>query len=131
MLPPKLPTPFESLAGICKFIAVPKMNPAFYAKHRHPVEFAGSFLRVLANSHPSLEKAFRVALPLSLAEGAAPIQEALSSLALPDAKLKLFDRQMTEVLRTLLPVVRDAELPGWLSECAWAIEGAFSGPNAT
>ncbi|MFA5924060.1 MAG: hypothetical protein WC856_22685 [Methylococcaceae bacterium] len=121
-----LPTPFESLAGICKFIAVSKISPDFYTKHQHPVEFAGAFLRLLASLYPPLEKAFRTALPLSLSEGAAPIQQALSSLSLTEEKLCWFDSQMTEVLRVLLPVVRDTELPAWLSECKWAIEGAFN-----
>lgn len=120
-----LPTAFESLAAICKFIAVPKMSPAFHAKQRHRVEFAGAFLRVVANAYPPLEQAFRKALPLSLAEGAVPIQQALAALALPDEKVRWFDAEMTEVMRVLLPAVRDPELPSWLFECKWAIEGAF------
>lgn len=120
-----LPSAFESLAAICKFIAVPKMNPAFHAKQHHPVEFAGAFLRTIAGAYPPLERAFRVALPLSLAEGAIPIQQAFAELALSDAKLQWFDAQMTEVLRVLLPAVRDPELPSWLSQCKWAVEGAF------
>jgi len=101
------------------------MSPKFHAKQRHPVEFAGTFLRVVANAYPPLEQAFRKALPLSLAEGSQPIQQALAALALPDEKVRWFDAQMTEVLRTLLPAVRDPDLPPWLSECKWAIEGAF------
>jgi len=120
-----LPTVFESLAAICKFIAVPKMSPAFHAKQRHPVEFASAFLRVVASNYPLLEQAFRKALPLPLAEGAVPIQQALAELTLPDEKVRWFNTQMTEVLRVLLPAVRDPELPSWLSECKWAIEGAF------
>jgi hypothetical protein len=120
-----LPTAFESLAAVSKFIAVPKMSPEFHARQRHPVEFAGAFLRVVANTYPPLEQAFRKALPLSLTEGAVHIQQALAALALPAEKVRWFDAQMTEVLRVLLPAVRDSELPSWLSECKWAIEGAF------
>jgi hypothetical protein len=122
---PSLPTAFESLAGVCKFIAVPQMNPAFHAKHRHPVEFAGAFLRLVANSYPALEQAFRKALPLQLVEGALAINHAFSVLALSEEKLHWFDVQMTEVLKVLVPVVRDPELPSWLSECRWAVGGAF------
>lgn len=122
---PSLPTVFESLAAVCKFIAVPKFSPAFHAKHLHPVEFASTFLRVLANSYPALEQAFRKSLPLALAEGAIPIQQALAGLALSDERVRWFDAQLTEVLRVLLPVVRDPELPSFLSQCKWAVEGAF------
>lgn len=120
-----LPTLFESLAGICKFIAAQKMNPDFYAKHQHSVEFASTFLRILASSAPSLEKSFRAALPLTVPEGAEPIRQALSSLTLTQEKMSWFDKQMTEVLRVLVPVVRDPELPRWMSGCKWAIEDAF------
>jgi hypothetical protein len=122
------PTPFESLAGICKFIAVQKISPAFYAKHQHPVEFASAFLRILASSYPSLEKSFRAALPLSVSEGSGQIRQALSSLTLSEQRLSWLDKQMTEVLRVLVPVVRDSELPEWLADCKWAIEGAFDSP---
>ncbi len=121
----ELPTPFESLAGICKFIAVSKMSPEFYAQHQHPVEFTSAFLRVLASSYPSLEKSFRAALPVPLEEGAISIESALSSLGFSEEKLRWFDNQMTEVLKVLLPVVRDPSLPNWLAQSKWAIEGAF------
>lgn len=123
-----LPTLFESLAGVCKFIAVQKISPDFYAKHQHPVEFASAFLRILASTYPSLEKSFRTALPLTVPEGAESIRQALSSLNLTQEKMSWFDKQMTEVLRVLVPVVRDPDLPGWLSGCKWAIEGAFESP---
>jgi hypothetical protein len=120
-----LPTAFESLAGIAKVIAVPKLSPDFYVKHCHPVDFAISFLRVLAGNYPALEQAFRLALPVAISEGAIPIQEALTTLDLTDDKVRWFDAQMTAVLRALLPVVRDPGLPPWLAECKWAVEGAF------
>lgn len=120
-----LPTVFESLAAVCKFIAVPKLSPAFHVKHQHAVEFTSAFWRIAASSYPQLERAFRTALPLPIAEGAGQIQTAFSELALSPEKIRWFDNQSTEVLRLLVPVVRDPELPGWLSECKWAIEGAF------
>jgi hypothetical protein len=123
----RLPTPFESLAGICKFIAVQKMSPNFYTKHWNAVEFASAFLRLFASNYPPVEVSLRKALPLSLMEGAESIKEAVHSLGLPIEKVEWLDRQMTQVLKTLLPVVQDPELPEWLSECRWAIEGAFNG----
>ena len=97
-------------------------------KHRNPIELASAFLRTLASTYPPLEQAFRTALPLELAEGAVPIRDALSSLSLSEEKSHWFDAQSTAVLRALVPVVRDEELPTWLSECKWAVEGAFDGP---
>jgi hypothetical protein len=126
-----LPSPFESLAAICKFIAVSRISPDFYAKHQHNIEFACTFTRILASNYPVLDPLFRASLPLSLADGARPIQQALLALSISDEKLEWFDRQMTEVLRMLIPVVRDSALPAWLSECKWAIEGAFDAPPAT
>lgn len=125
------PSPFESLAAICKFIAVSRINPDFYAKHQHNIEFASTFSRVLASNYPALDSAFRASLPLSLSDGARPIQQALLSLSLSDEKLEWLDRQMTEVMRMLIPVVRDSDLPAWLSDCKWAIEGAFDESAAT
>ena len=123
----RLPTPFESLAGINKFIAVQKMSPDFYAKHWKAVEFSSAFLRLLASNYPSIEASLRKALPLSLMEGAESIEKAVQNLGLPTQKVEWLDRQMTEVLQTILPVVQDPELPEWLSECRWAVEGAFDG----
>ena len=126
-----LPSPFESLAAICKFIAISRLAPDFYAKHENNIEFACTFPRILASNYPALDSAFRASLPLSLSDGAAPIQQALLSLSLSDEKLAWFDHQMTEVMRMLIPVVRDNDLPTWLNECRWAIEGAFYAPAAT
>lgn len=128
---PSLPTAFESLAAICKFIAVSRISPDFHAKHHHNIEVACTFPRILASNYPALEPAFRESLPLPLSEGARPIQQVLMSLAITEEKLEWFDRQMTETLRTLLPVVRDNSLPAWLSECKWAIEGVFDASAAT
>ncbi len=123
----ELPSPFESLAGICKFIAVSKISPAFYSTHSHPIEFACTFLRLLANSRPPIERALRDSLPLDVAAGGKLLSAAFSESIFDKKELDWFDRQMTEVLRTLVAVVRDSELPDWLTECKWAIEGAFVG----
>lgn len=123
--PDALPDAFDSLAAICKFIAVSRIDPEFYERHFHPIEMACAFLRVLASHHPPLEKAFRASLPLQIAEGSVHIREVLPTLALTDQQLHWLDAQMTEILKVLLPVVAADDLPSWLSECKWAIEGAF------
>lgn len=123
--PSSLPSPFESLAGICKFIATQRISPEFYALHWQQIEFANSFVRTFAGRNPEIAKAFRTALPMTIVDGAAPIQQAVSSAGLSDKDIQWFDTQMTEVLRTLLPVVKSNDLPAWLNESKWAIEGAF------
>lgn len=120
-----LPTVFESLAAVDKFIAVPRLAADFYAKHRHAVDFTSAFLRQVASSYPPFDSAFRAALPLPIREGAVQIEATFRSGALPPEKMEWFDAQMTEVLKVLVPIVRDPELPDWLQECKWAIEGAF------
>lgn len=72
----RLPNTFETFAGIGKFIGVSHISPEFYAKHSHPVEMASAFLRLVASEHRALENALRAALPLSLTEGAAHMQQA-------------------------------------------------------
>lgn len=120
-----LPSPFESLAGICKFIAVQRISPEFYAQHWQPIEFANAFARTLASRNPAIATAFRVTLPMSLPKAALSIHEALTSAKLNDDDIQWFDTQMTEALRVLLPVVKDPSLPEWLAESKWGIEGSF------
>ncbi len=120
-----LPSAFDSLAAICKFIAVQKIDPEFHQRHFHAIEMASAFLRVLADHHSPLEKAFRASLPLPIAAGSLQINQAISELDLSDERVRWLDAQMTEILKNLIPVVRDPDLPSWLSECKWAIEGAF------
>lgn len=123
--PSSPPSPFESLAGICKFIAVQRISPEFYSKHWQSIEFANAFARTFASRNPVIATAFRTTLPMSIADAALPIQQAISSANLNDEDIQWFDTQMTETLRTLLAVVRDSDLPLWLNESKWAIEGAF------
>lgn len=121
-----IPTAFESLTAICKFIAISKISPEFYVKHSHPIEIGCSFIRVLASHYPELNKAFREALPLPISEGATLIEQAIISISFSDEKIHWFDNQMTATLQTLLPVVQDPELPEWVSNFKWAIEQAFN-----
>jgi hypothetical protein len=120
-----LPNAFDSLAAICKFIAVSRIDPAFHQRHFHAIEMASAFLRVLAGHYPPLEKAFRASLPVPISDGSSQIHHAISELGLSDEKVRWLDAQMTEILKVLIPVVRDPDLPPWLSECKWTIEGAF------
>lgn len=53
------------------------------------------------------------------------VPEAFASSALDDDAIEWIDGQMTEILRVLVPVVRDPNLPDWLALCKPAIEGAF------
>ena len=119
------PTTFETFAGIGKFIAVSRISPTFYGCHNHPIEMACAFLRIVASEHPALERALRASLSLPLREGATHIQAAFQEARLDTAQLGWLDSQSTEVLKSLVPVVRDAGLPSWLAECRWAVLGAF------
>ena len=121
----ELPDAFDSLAAICKFIAVSRISPEFYALYQHPIEFTCAYIRQFATLYPAVEKSFRASLPLSIYEGAKHIQQAIAITSISENDLSWFNNQMTEVLKILLPVVRDPNLPEWLSECQWAIEGAF------
>lgn len=120
--PERLPDTFDSLAAICKFIAVPKIDPEFHERHYHAIEMTSAFLRVLASNYPMLEKAFRASLPLPITDGSKHIRQVMPELCMSEERVQWLDAQMTEILKVLIPVVRDSELPSWLSECKWAIE---------
>jgi hypothetical protein len=124
------PTLWETLAGCSKVVAIKLTNPGFYDKHVHAIEFASSFFRVLASSYPPLENAFTRGLSMRTREAAILVQGAFREIDLSEAKMEWFDRQSTEVLRMLLEVVRDPELPSWLRSMRWAVEGAFERPDA-
>jgi len=121
-----LPDYFDSLAAINKFIAVPKVEPDFHKQHYHAIEMAGAFLRVLASNYQPLKEAFRASLPMPISEGSKTLRRVIPTLSLTEEKIRWLDLQTTEILKVLLPVVRDPSLPSWLLECKWAIEGAFS-----
>lgn len=112
----ELPDAFDSLAAICKFIAVLRISPEFYAMYQYPIEFTCAYIRQFATLYPPIEKAFRSSLPLSIPEGAKHIQQAIVITSISENDLSWFNNQMTEVLKILLPVVRDPKLPEWLSE---------------
>lgn len=120
-----LPSAFDSLAGLGKYVAAQKVSPDFYAKHWRAIEFAATFVRHLVSTYPALEPAFRESLPVSPRDGAESIHHAMSAIEFTQKDLDWFDTQMTEALRVLLPVVRDPELPEWLSDTKWTVEGAF------
>lgn len=122
--PNRLPTPFESLAGVAKFLGAQEMSPAFYARHAQAIDGACAFLQELVREHPSLEMAFNAALPLPVEEGGKLVLQALSSIQFKEQKLHWFDSQMNTTLRALAPVVRDPALPTWMAQCRWAVDGA-------
>ncbi len=119
-----LPDVFDSLVAICKFIAVPKMEPEFHRKHYHAVEMSNAFIKLLVAHHPRLEAPFRKS-PVSISEGAEALRQVIPTLGLNEEEVAWLDDQLTEILKVLVPVVRDPALPHWLTECKWAIEGAF------
>lgn len=122
--PSRLPTPFESLAGIAKFMGTQEMSPGFHARHAQAIDAACAFLQELVREHPSLDMAFRAALPLPVVDGGQLVLQALSSIQFAEKKLHWLDSQMNTVLRALAPVVRDPALPTWMAECRWAVDGA-------
>ena len=126
-----LPTAFETLAAVVKFIAAPKMSTLFYHQHQNAIDLTCTFLKILANRYPLLETAFRKSLPLPVVEGAACIATALTESKISDADLNWLDAQSTAVLRLLVPVVRSENLPKYLIEARWAVLGAFENDSAT
>lgn len=122
---PDLPNAFESLAGICKFIAAEHVAPDFCKKYFSAIEMANAFVRVLATTYPELDAAFRKSLPLPPCDGAVIIQEAFQGLSLDDEKFNWIGAQMRSVLMGLLPVVESRELPSVLVWAKDSIQGAF------
>jgi len=88
----------RTVAAINKFIAVPKVEPDFHKQHYDAIEMAGALM----------------------------LRQVIPTLGLTEEKIQWLDLQTTEILKVLLPMVRDPSLPSWLFECKWAIEGAFS-----
>ena len=121
----KLPSVFESLAGLNKFLGVATINPDFFNKHAHKILFSTTFVRLFVSTYPQVESAFREALPLGIVEGGILIHKSFSLLDFKEKDMNWFDAQMTEALKSLVPVVRDVGLPAWLIESKWAIERAF------
>ena len=121
----ELPDVFDSLAAICKFITVSRISSEFYALHQHPIEFTCAYIRQFATLYPEFERSFRASLPLSISEGAKHIQQAIAITSISENDLYWLNNQMTEALKILLPAARDPNLPEWLYECQWAIEGTF------
>ncbi len=121
------PDAFECLAAVTKFIAMSKIDPEFYQKHYHAIEMANAFTRVLAVNYPEMEKAFRETLPMGVRDSGRALGEVIPRLNWDQERVEWFDKQLTEILKGLLPVVRDEAINLWFVEfgCRWAIEGAF------
>jgi len=126
---PASPSPslYETLAGVNKFIATSRISPNFYRRHAHPIELACAFVKLIANTYPPLEPALRKSLPLSVSEGARGIEAAIHAVGFTAPQAQWFDAQSTEVLEALVSVVRDPDLPAWLTQSKWAVLGAFDG----
>lgn len=122
---PSPPDFFYSFAAICKFLVVSRIDPDFHKKHYHAIEMNNAVLGTLAGHYPLLKDAMQTSLPLPVTEASEILREAIIATQLPDDKIQWLDNQITEILKTLLPVVSDPALPPWLADCQWAIEGAF------
>ena len=122
-----LPDAFDCLAAVTKFIAMSRIDPEFFQKHYHAIEMANAFSRVLASNYPEMEKAFREALPMGVRDAGRVLREVIPELNWDQERIEWFDGQLTEILKGLLPVVRDDAINPWFVEfdCRWAIEGAF------
>jgi hypothetical protein len=118
------PTPFETLAAFSKFQNVPECNPEFYARHQNAINMTKGFLGFLGSQHEHFARVFtHSSAPLPAIAKA--VESAMSAASLEQRTLDFIDSTMTTVMETLLPVVKDSELPAYLQECVWPIEGAF------
>jgi len=120
-----LPDSFDTIAVMCKFIAIEKLDPEFFKRHYNALQMSNTFVWLLAGKYPPLKTAFKESMVLPAGSDAEPIRVAFKTLELPEDKLQWFDNQLTVVLKLLLPVVRDPDLPSCFSGCVWAIEESF------
>jgi hypothetical protein len=120
-----LATPFDSLAAMCKLVAVSRIDPAFDEKHWHAIRFSLANLRSFAADCDPLQVAFSDALKVDIQTGGNLIRVAFDQVRFSTDTIDWMDREITEMIRVLLPVVRDNDLPVALADCRWAIEGAL------
>lgn len=117
------PDAFDSLAAINRLSNSDEYDEAFYERYRQTIDFAAGFIGFFASQDRNLS-------PLPRFKGA-PLDEVATILRdvmkqpIPNLNVEWFDQQMTIVMRSLLPIVRDPALPDFLHECRWGIEGAF------
>lgn len=128
--PKKPPTLHETLAAFSKFQDVSERSPEFYAKYKKAVDMTVGFLAFVSSQHETLAKA--------LAHSSAPVRDTSKAVesALANAKLEphamdFITSTMTTLMESLLPAVRDTELPEPLKECVWPIEGALQAKEST
>ena len=101
------------------------MPQEFYKKHFNAVQMANSFTTLLGSKHKELGDAFRESLAMGIKDGGEVIGNAFNEVGLDEKEVSWMDSQMTVILKLLVPVVRDPDLPDEYSICVWAIEGAF------
>ena|SRR5581483_8878392 len=123
--PANLPTVFDSLAALSKFVLIDRVDPEFYKAYFHGINMATSFMRVLAGTHAALAKSFQESLAQPLPVAAQTIRSGFESASLRETEVQWIDAQMTASMRALIPVLRAPNLPSLFGECKWAIEGAF------
>jgi len=124
-----LPDTFDTIAVMCKFMAIEQINPEFYKRHYNAIQMSTTFVRLMATNYPPLKKAFQESLAMPVGSDADPIRLAFKTIDFPEEKLQWINKQMTVVLKLLLLVVRDPDLPSYFSGCKWAIEESFYPEN--
>ena len=109
---------------MCSFITVPELEPDFHARHHHAVEMTNAFTWLLASRYPAIGQAFAGCMSRPLDSSAEKIGEAFVASNLSREQLEWIDRQMSEILGVLVPVVQSPDLPEWLAPYRDAIAGA-------
>ncbi|RBP46371.1 hypothetical protein DES53_102762 [Roseimicrobium gellanilyticum] len=122
--PKKPPTPFETLAALSKFQNVSECNPEFYTKHKKAIDMTVGFIGFVASQHESLAQVF-IYSAAPLPGIAKTVESAMAAAKLEQRTVDFIDSTMTTMMQALLPAVKDPDLPDYLTECVWPIEGAF------
>jgi uncharacterized protein (UPF0147 family) len=124
------PTPFDTLAAFSKFQNVSECSPEFYAKYKKAIDVTVGFLAFVSSQHESLAKVLaHSSVPVrDIAKG---VESAMASAKLEQHALDFINSTMTTIMESLLPAVKDPELPEYLKVCVWAIEGAFEEKEPT
>ena len=121
------PDVFDTLAALSKLPEVTELAPDFYLRHEDALNDAISFVQLIGMQ----DRAVRTILPFTSApvgttadELRGRFESALHSASEIDRLGRLLDR----VLRGLLDVFHDPEVPNFLEESRWGVVGAFARP---
>ncbi len=121
-----LPWPewYESLAAVAKLATARKHAPAFYRAHHDPLDMAEGFVGFLRGRHSVFNEIFMFSdAPLDAIAGM--IRCTLPRLDLKRETVEFIDSTMTVIMRRLIAVVKDPNLPLYLKNSQWPILGGF------